>query len=262
MKKTYRCGVLLRLILLSLCLACVIVLSGCHTAESPAPVEETKANVMEEHAEPEPIRIEDAGESNESPQGEASPDIEPLPEPEDTDFVKVRDYIPDILVDLRYATDNNFTGKVIYDFTDAYLRYGTVKKLLNAQETLKSEGYCLKIWDALRPVAAQYKLFEAYPVDAYVADPSKHYSSHNRGNTVDITMVALDGELVEMPTDFDDFSAKADRDYSDCTAEARKNAELLESVMRECGFKPYSAEWWHFVDRDDYDVDPEFYPEK
>lgn len=72
-------------------------------------------------------------------------------------------------------------------------------------------------------------------------------------------MDALDGDSVEMPTDFDDISAKADRDYSDCTADARRNAELLESVMRECGFKPYSAEWWHFADEDAYDVDPEFY---
>lgn len=93
-------------------------------------------------------------------------------EPEDYEYVLVNKYIPDIYVELMYATDNNFTGVRIYDFTDAYLRYGTVKKLANVQKELKEQGYSLKIWDAYRPFEAQQKLWEVYPDPNYVANPA------------------------------------------------------------------------------------------
>lgn len=174
----------------------------------------------------------------------------------DTDLVKVADFIPDIKVELRYATKNNFTGKKIYDFDQAYLRYGTVKKLAKAQEKLKKMGYSLLVWDAYRPVYAQFRLWEICPDSTYIANPNTGYSSHSRGNTVDITMVSLDAgeDNVVMPTDFDDFSLKADRDYSDCSKEERKHAEILEKTMSSVGFKPYSAEWWHFSDTYGYPV--------
>lgn len=136
-------------------------------------------------------------------------------EPEDDEYVLVNKYIPDIYVELMYATDNNFTGVRIYDFTDTYLRYGTVKKLANVQKELKEQGYSLKIWDAYRPFEAQQKLWEVYPDPNYVANPANGMKKHNLGGTVDITMVAADGSVISMPTEFDDFSLKADRDYSD-----------------------------------------------
>lgn len=76
-----------------------------------------------------------------------------------------------------YATENNFTGVRIYDFTDAYLRYGTVKKLANVQKELKEQGYSLKIWDAYRPFEAQQKLWEVYPDPNYVANPANGMKS-------------------------------------------------------------------------------------
>ena len=91
-------------------------------------------------------------------------------EPEDDEYVLVKKYMPDIYVELMYATENNFTGVRIYDFTDAYLRYGTVKKLANVQKELKEQGYRLKIWDAYRPFEAQQKLWEVYPDPNYVAN--------------------------------------------------------------------------------------------
>lgn len=136
-------------------------------------------------------------------------------EPENDEYVLVKKYIPDIYVELMYATDNNFTGVRIYDFTDAYLRYGTVKKLANVQKELKEQGYSLKIWDAYRPFEAQQKLWEVYPDPNYVANPADGMKKHNLGGTVDITMVAADGSIIPMPTEFDDFSLKADRNYSD-----------------------------------------------
>ena len=194
---------------------------------------------------------------------EAPPEAEPapLPEPAPEELVAVTDYIPGIYTDLRYASDNNFTHQVIYSFSDAYLRYGTVQKLASAQESLEAAGYSLLIWDAFRPVSAQFRLWEVCPDPAYVANPEKGYSSHSRGNTVDITLVTLDGEPVEMPTDFDDFTAMADRDYSDVGEEAAANARLLEDAMTAAGFKPYSAEWWHYSDTTSYPVAETFIPE-
>ena len=211
--------------------------------------------------EPEPEREEAASpveEQQQEPAPEPAPEL--VPEPENEAFVRVRDYIPEITVDLRYATADNFTGQVIYTFSDAYLRYGTVKKLAAAQETLVEQGYGLKIWDAFRPVSAQFALWDICPDGRYVANPNKGFSSHSRGNTVDLTLVTSDGEDVSMPTGFDDFSAKADRDYSDVEEEAAINALLLEETMIEAGFKPYSSEWWHFSDTDSYEVEENFTP--
>ena len=181
-------------------------------------------------------------------------------EPDDEDFVNVKAYIPDIIVELPYSTDNNFTKQKIYDFSDAWLRYGTVKKLMKVQEELKQNDLYLKIWDGFRPPSAQFKLWEICPDPTYVSNPNKGFSSHSRGNTVDITLVRKDGTEITMPTGFDDFSKLADRDYSDCSAEAAANATLLEDLMCKHGFKPYSGEWWHFSDNQSYPAEESFEP--
>ncbi|MBR3933016.1 MAG: M15 family metallopeptidase [Clostridia bacterium] len=182
------------------------------------------------------------------------------PDINDEDFVKVKDYIPDIVVDLRYATANNFTKQKIYDFTDAWLRYGTVKKLSLVQEELQQKGMSIKIWDGFRPTSAQFKLWDVCPNSTYVANPNNGFSSHSRGNTVDITVVGANGKEIVMPTGFDDFSKLADRDYSDCSNEAASNALMLEKLMKKHGFIPYSGEWWHFADEQTYPVDKVFEP--
>lgn len=177
-------------------------------------------------------------------------------EPEDYEYVLVNKYIPDIYVELMYATDNNFTGVRIYDFTDAYLRYGTVKKLAQVQKELKQQGYSLKIWDAYRPFEAQQKLWEVYPDPNYVANPANGMKKHNLGGTVDITMVAADGTVISMPTEFDDFSLKADRDYSDIEdEEAVKNVMILQNAMENNGFTGYQGEWWDYSDTVEYEAD-------
>ncbi len=176
------------------------------------------------------------------------------PEPADEDLVLIKDYIPDIVIDLKYATKDNFTGQVIYESADAYLRYGTVKRLMVVQNGLKPLGYKLLIWDSYRPVEAQFKLWEICPDSTYVANPNKGYSSHSRGNTIDVSIVTLAGKEVEMPTGFDDFSVEADRDYSDVSQTAAENALMLEQIMEDAGFRGYSGEWWHYTDTTDYPV--------
>ena len=175
-------------------------------------------------------------------------------EPTDEELVRILDYIPDIIIDLKYATTDNFTGQVIYESDEAYLRYGTVKKLMQVQEAAKIQGYLLVIWDAYRPVEAQFALWEICPDSTYVANPNKGYSKHSRGNTVDISLTTLDGQAVEMPSGFDDFTKLADRNYSDVSQEAGNHSTLLEKMMEEAGFKGYSKEWWHYSDTTDYSV--------
>jgi D-alanyl-D-alanine dipeptidase len=224
---------------------------------------DTTSGIQPPHSTQEPsviVLTETAAPTKET---DASPSQEiypPSPLPADTDFVRVLDYVPSVLVELKYATSDNFTGQAIYDFSDAYLRYGTVKKLMTVQEKLTEQGFCLKIWDAFRPVGAQFKLWEACPDPNFVANPEKGYSSHSKGNTVDVTLVYSDGTEVKMPTGFDDFSELADRDYADADPDAAANALLLEAVMLDCGFTAYSKEWWHFSDTTSYPVEESFIP--
>ena len=175
-------------------------------------------------------------------------------EPEDDEYILVKKYIPDVYVELRYATENNFTGVKIYDFTEAYLRYGTVKKLVQVQKELKQQGYSLKIWDAYRPFEAQQKLWEVYPDPNYVANPANGMKKHNLGGTVDITMVAADGTVISMPTEFDDFSLKADRNSDIDNEEAVNNVMILQNAMENNGFTGYQGEWWDYSDTVEYEA--------
>lgn len=170
-------------------------------------------------------------------------------------MVRVRDYIPSIRTDLKYATADNFLHRPFYEINEAYLRYGTVRKLAVVQEKLASFRLGLKIWDAWRDPKAQFLMWELMPDDRYIADPRKGFSKHSRGNTVDVTLIRLtDGEELEMPSCFDDFTDRANRDYSKASAEAAKNARLLEQTMKEAGFTAYFDEWWHYPDEDVYEV--------
>lgn len=191
---------------------------------------------------------------------ETTAETMPAPPAGDDVFVRVTDYIPDLVVDLKYATKDNFTGQAIYDSDEAWLRYGTVKKLIAVQHALSEHGLRLKLWDGFRPPAAQMKLWEICPDPTFVSDPNNGFSNHSRGNTVDITLVDSNGNELEMPTGFDDFSALADRDYSDCADVEADNSRLLEQVMQQNGFKGYYGEWWHYTDTDTYEVEQEFIP--
>jgi len=164
------------------------------------------------------------------------------------EFMNVLSVDPDIIVDLRYATSNNFTHEVIYDFKTAISRTGTVKKLGEASEALKKQGYRLKIWDAFRPIEAQRHLFEVYPDPMWVATPDPNYF-HQKGVTFDLTLTDMAGNEMEMQTAFDDFSGKAKRTESR-TPEQEKNYQILNTAMTEAGFVGYINEWWDYRDAD------------
>lgn len=163
-------------------------------------------------------------------------------------LVDIHKLDPNIIIDLKYATRDNFTGQVVYPVNKCYLREEVATKLLKVQKKLNKIGLGLKIWDAYRPLSVQYKFWELVPDPRYVADP-KTGSNHNRGAAVDVTLVDSKGKELLMPTEFDDFTEKASGDYMNLPKEAIKNRDLLKKYMTEEGFEPMATEWWHFNDK-------------
>lgn len=162
------------------------------------------------------------------------------------DLVEVQQIIPGVVLDIRYATTNNFTGKKLYPFAGCYLRRAAAEKLAAVQAELQPLGYGLKIYDGYRPLSVQHLMWEVFPQPGYVADPKKG-SRHNRGAAVDVTLIRLaDGAELPMPTPYDDFTPRAHRDFMDLPAAAIQNRALLERVMTRHGFIGLPTEWWHF----------------
>jgi D-alanyl-D-alanine dipeptidase len=153
--------------------------------------------------------------------------------------------IPQILIELKYATADNFTREIVYNFHRCLLLKEATLQLREVQAELETLGLGLKIWDGYRPVAAQWKFWELIPDERYVCDPRKG-GRHTRGTAVDLTLVTKDGQEVSMPSAFDDFSEKAQRNYLGATPEEIANRELLQKVMEKHGFIGTSNEWWHF----------------
>lgn len=167
------------------------------------------------------------------------------------ELIEVCTVNPNIILDIRYATKNNYTGKVLYSAPRCFLRNSVLEKLNRVQKRLEKKGLILKIFDGYRPLSVQKILYKYHPDKKMVADPAKG-SNHNRGAAVDVTLVnAETGDELEMPSEFDDFSKKAHRGtHYGVSKEAHKNSKLLEDMMEAEGFKGYKGEWWHFDDID------------
>ncbi len=169
-----------------------------------------------------------------------------------SELVRVKDFIPDLYVDLRYAGSNNEAGYPIYSYSDAYLRYGTVKKLAKVQKALEKEGLSLLIWDAFRPLDAQYSLSVILPDNG--TNPIKGKAAFNYGGTLSLAIVKSDGTAVALPSDFDEEGRKSDRDFSDVSAQAAKYGKLLDDLMQQYGFKRYLSKWYRYTDTDGYSL--------
>jgi zinc D-Ala-D-Ala dipeptidase len=166
------------------------------------------------------------------------------------ELVDVQQMIPDIVLDIRYATTNNFTSQRLYPFSRCFLRDEPARKLRAAHAELATMGYGLKIFDGYRPLSVQRKMWAVFPDARYVADPRKG-SRHNRGAAVDVTLIGLaDGAELPMPTPYDDFTERAHRNFNDLPEEVIHNRELLKQVLTKHGFVGLDTEWWHFDDRD------------
>lgn len=160
-------------------------------------------------------------------------------------LVDLRSFIPGIQIDLRYASKNNFTKKQIYDLQQCLLHEDAACLLKQVQEDLVGQGLGLKVWDAFRPMAAQWKLWEIVPDERYVSDPRKG-GIHTRGVAVDVTLVDSQGIELPMPTDFDHFGEEAYSDFRGCLEEMIVNRDLLREAMETHGFLGIPTEWWHF----------------
>tara|TARA_R110002051_G_scaffold87812_3_gene154692 strand:- start:5536 stop:6261 length:726 start_codon:yes stop_codon:yes gene_type:complete len=163
----------------------------------------------------------------------------------DTTFIRLADFSKDFQYDLRYATTNNFLKSKVYDCAECFTRVKTAKALLKANAELMKKGYRIKFFDCYRPNSVQYKMWKIVPNPQYVADPVKG-SIHNKGGAVDITLTTLDGEELDMGTDFDFFGKKAYHDNLDLPKEVLSNRKLLKETMEAYGFWSIRTEWWHY----------------
>jgi D-alanyl-D-alanine dipeptidase len=182
-----------------------------------------------------------------TPLANASPVPPVTPQAQAAGLVDVRSVVPDAVIDLRYATANNFVGVPLYPAGARCLVHESlIPGLSTAAAQLRAQGYTLVFWDCYRPHEVQVRMFNAVPDPAWVAKPSDYARSHEAGRSVDMTL-ASGGRLVDMGTDFDDFSARAAAYATDgVSAEQQANRELLRTAMAAGGLKVYSGEWWHF----------------
>ncbi|WP_431124119.1 M15 family metallopeptidase [Flagellimonas flava] len=163
----------------------------------------------------------------------------------DTTFVRLADFSDDFAYDMRYATENNFLKAKVYDCAECYTRVKTAKALITANKDFLAKGVKIKFFDCYRPNSVQYKMWEIVPNPQYVADPVKG-SIHNKGGAVDITLVDMEGEELDMGTDFDFFGKRAYHDNMDLPQNILDNRKLLKETMEAHGFWSIRTEWWHY----------------
>ena len=161
-------------------------------------------------------------------------------------LVNVAKVIPEVVLDIRYATNNNFVGVKLYPEARCFLREGTAEKLRKvANQLAENARLGLKIFDGYRPLSVQRWLWATMPDPNYVADPETG-SKHNRGAAVDLTLIDLvSGREMEMGTGYDDFSVSSHPGFTHLPATTLCNRAILREAMIEFGFEPNPTEWWH-----------------
>jgi len=168
------------------------------------------------------------------------------------DLVELVRFDPRLVLDIRYATTNNFTGEQVYPQARAFLQRPAAEALKRANDHLHAQGYGIAVYDGYRPWSVTKKFWDITPQEKkdFVADPASG-SRHNRGCAVDITLVDLKtSQPVEMPTDYDEFTKRAYPTYSGGTEASRKHREILRAAMEAEDFLVYPYEWWHFDYKD------------
>jgi len=157
-----------------------------------------------------------------------------------------------IKLDIRYATDNNFVGKKVYPEARAFLQKPAAKAVRRVHKELKKRGLGLVIFDGYRPWTITKLFWEVTPEDKrkFVANPEKG-SKHNRGCAVDLSIYDLKtGELIDMPSGYDEFTERASPNYAGGTDLQRANRDMLRKLMEAEGFTVNPNEWWHFDYKD------------
>jgi zinc D-Ala-D-Ala dipeptidase len=172
-------------------------------------------------------------------------------------LVDVPTVVPDAVIDLRYATLNNFVGVPMYPADARCLVHESMAPgLAAAAAVLRPKGERLVFWDCYRPHDVQVRMFEAVPDPNWVARPGPYSRSHEAGQSVDVT-IANDQGLVDMGTYFDDFTPRALAYATEgVSAAAQANRARLRDAMNAGGLAVYKGEWWHFDTSDAYEKRP------
>lgn len=162
-----------------------------------------------------------------------------------------------VILDIKYATEDNFTGKPLYKKSVVYLHKDAALRLKKASAYARALGYQIKIFDGFRPLNVQKKLYDTFPHEGYVSDPDKGVAAHTRGVAVDVTLVDLNTKKeLNMGTDFDSFKETSHHAYAfngkedlhslNLSREVLRNRAILAGVMSIAGFTPLTTEWWHY----------------
>lgn len=174
-------------------------------------------------------------------------------------LIDIRDALPDALLDLRYATANNFVGVQLYPTGARCLVHESLRPgLLTAATTLRSGGEKLVFWDCYRPHSVQRRMFDKVPNPAWVAAPGPYSRSHESGRSVDVTLATKTTDCpaerrlpdhcrMDMGTDFDSFTPEATAFATAGVSPSAQTARArLRAAMSAGGLTVYSGEWWHF----------------
>lgn len=171
-----------------------------------------------------------------------------------TALVNIKEFMSDAVVEIPYATTENFIGKKVYPCSECLLRYEAAKAIKTANDTFMQYGYRIKFLDCYRPVSVQRKMWEILPNPVYVANPNKSGSMHNRGTAIDLTLIDKDGNELDMGTAFDHFGPEAAPTYTALPENVLANRKLLAEKLLALGFQGINSEWWHFSYRPNHDL--------
>lgn len=179
------------------------------------------------------------------PVAKAAVPMPPVPDYDTLEWADIHFLDESIILDMRYATENNFVEEKMYDCGRCFLRPEVAQKIVKVHQKLQQRGLGLKMYDCYRPRPIQWKLWEKVPDKRYVSDPRKG-SMHNRGAAVDLTIVDGGGEQLDMGTTYDFFGPEAWSTYQDLPDTVLANRQLLKGLLEAEGFAGIRTEWWHF----------------
>ena len=156
--------------------------------------------------------------------------------------------IPGIIMDLRYASTNNFMHRKLYpeNTKNSFLRIPVYKALEKVAKELAGQGLVLLVFDAYRPYSVTVELWIPVKDERYAANPAKG-SAHNRGVAIDLTLAdSKTHQMLPMPESRDEGLVLVDQDFNGTDAKRIANRNLLKRTMEKYGFIPLPTEWWHF----------------
>lgn len=151
-----------------------------------------------------------------------------------------------VLIELAYATPDNFTGEPIYSAAECYLHHTALTHFERAIELAEKQHLRFKIFDAFRPLKAQWALWNHTPDPNYISHPEQGSIPHCRGVAIDLTLVNSNGAELNMGTPFDELSPLAHHGNMEVSPLVQQNRYLLMGIMLTAGWDFYSREWWHY----------------